>query len=200
MLSLSCPPLRSTRRAVASVAPIRLEHGATAAAHHLVRLHQPQHWRLGFVLPVIVVERPPDYTEAAQQLEVRSLKFYGAPHFPSVHIDAHIKVGEKMTLAETLAYMQERIGQAEEAAVEIVLRTLQVVGPKIGRQLLEESGFASWGLCIPAERLEVEMMRGQARRKRMSIMARDAERTLGRASRHEDADRALELLTASATS
>ena len=127
-------------------------------------------------------------------------KYFGAPHFPSVHIDAHMRVGTKMTLEETLEYMRMRLAQIEEVAVEIVLRTLQKVGPEIGEQLLEQTDFSSWNLPIPAERIETELLRGQARRLRMSIMARDAERSLGRVPRHEEAARALDLLAASATS
>jgi hypothetical protein len=130
--------------------------------------------------------------------EAQDGKTYGAPHFPSVHIDAHIRVGTTMTLAETLEYMQMRIAQIEEAAVEIVIRTLQKVGPEIGKQLLEATGFAMWNLRVPPERIATEMLRGQERRIRMSIIARDAERSLGRLPRTEESVRALELLVRAA--
>lgn len=126
--------------------------------------------------------------------EAQDGKYYGAPHFPSVHIDAHMKVGAKMTLDETLDYMRMRLAQIEEAAVEIVLRTLQKVGPEIGEKLLEATEFAKWDLRIPPERIETELLHGQERRIRMSIMARDAERSLGRLQRDERAARAVELL------
>ncbi|MCR9246578.1 MAG: tryptophan 7-halogenase [bacterium] len=131
--------------------------------------------------------------------EEQEPRFFGAPHFPSVHIDAHMKVGDKMTLEETLEYMRMRLTQIEQAAVEIVLRTLVKVGPEIGKQLIEATDLHKWNLEIPAERVETEMLRGQARRMRMSIMARDAERSLGRIERHERANEALALLNQSAT-
>ena len=119
---------------------------------------------------------------------------YGAPHFPSVHIDAHMRIADRMTLPETLDYMRMRHRQIEEAAVEIVLRTLQKVGPEIGRQLLEATEFGRWNVQLTQERIETELLRGQARRLRMSIIARDAERSLGKIARHERADEALDLL------
>ncbi|MCA8949399.1 MAG: tryptophan 7-halogenase [Planctomycetes bacterium] len=121
-------------------------------------------------------------------------KAYGAPHFPSVHIDAHMRIADRMTLPETLDYMRMRHRQIEEAAVEIVLRTLQKVGPEIGRQLLEATEFGRWNVQLTQERIETELLRGQARRLRMSIIARDAERSLGKIARHERADEALDLL------
>lgn len=130
--------------------------------------------------------------------ESQEAKFVGAPHFPSVLVDAHIRVGMQMTSEETLAYLGERLLQIEEILVEIVLRTLQKVGPAVGRDLLERTDFAAWNLRIPTERIATELLRGYARRQRMSVMARDAERSLGAVPRHEQAVEALELLSAGA--
>lgn len=126
--------------------------------------------------------------------------FIGAPHFPSILIEAHIKVGEKMTLEETLEYMRLRVKQAEEIAGEIVLRTLQQVGPGLGQQLLQETQFSTWGIRIPPERLDAEAAIGKARRSRLSLIVRDVERTLGPVQRHPQAPAARELLAAGATS
>lgn len=127
--------------------------------------------------------------------EEQTPKFFGAPHFPSVHIDAHMKVGNKMSLPETLEYMRMRRQQIEEAAAEIVLRTLRKVGPETGAEILKRTGFHDWDFEIPAERIETELLSGQARRLRMGIIARDAERSLGRIEPHGRYAEALALLS-----
>lgn len=126
--------------------------------------------------------------------------FIGAPHFPSVLVDAHCKVAQKMTLPETLTYLQTRVAQAEQIAGEIVLRTLQQVGPEIGQQLLQAADFASWGIRVAPERLEAETRTGHARRTRLSSLARDLERTLGTVRHHPAAAQARELLALSPAS
>jgi hypothetical protein len=132
--------------------------------------------------------------------EAQRRVFIGAPHFPSVLIDAHMKVAQKMTLPETLAYMQARILQAEEIAGEIVLRTVQSIGPELGQRLLAATNFAAWGIRIAPERLDTETRTGHARRTRLSTIARDIERTLGAVRPHASAGQARELLAMGATS
>ncbi|MCA8973120.1 MAG: tryptophan 7-halogenase, partial [Planctomycetes bacterium] len=100
--------------------------------------------------------------------EAQRPEFIGAPHYPSILIDAHVRVGEKMTLEETLEHFRTRIVQAEEIAGEIVLRTVLHLGPDLGRQLLQESEFATWGIRIAPERIETETKTGHARRTRLS--------------------------------
>ena len=134
------------------------------------------------------------------QLTQQERRFIGSPTFPSILIEAHVKVGQRMTLPETLEYMQMRLVQAEELAGEIVLRVLQSIGPELGQQLLTAANFAAWGVKIAPERLETETLIGQARRQKMSVIARDLERTMGPVPRHEAADRARDLLAMGATS
>jgi len=124
--------------------------------------------------------------------------FIGAPHFPSVLIDAHEKTGMKMTRDELLAYHRIRIPQLEELAREIVLRVVQELGPEKGRVALERCGFASAGIEFTPERLETESLTGHPRRVRLSTIARDLERTIGKIKRHPRADLARELLAPSA--
>ena len=76
-----------------------------------------------------------------------------------------------------------------------VLRGVQELGPELGRTLLERIDFASWGVDVPADRIETEGLAGQTRRRGLSEMARDVERTLGRVRRHDDAAAARELFT-----
>src|SRR4030095_10113601 len=59
--------------------------------------------------------------------EPQQRKFIPSPRWPSLHVEAHIKVGEKMSVQATLDYMRMRLQQAEEMAGEIVLRTVQQV-------------------------------------------------------------------------
>jgi flavin-dependent dehydrogenase len=126
--------------------------------------------------------------------EPQQARFIGAPHFPSVLIDAHTKVGQKLGRAELLEYLQKRIGQIEEIAGEIVLRVVQQVGPGLGRQLLVSVDFPAWSLQISPDRLANEGRTGHARRTRLSTIARDLERTLGKITPHAEAARARELL------
>ncbi len=120
--------------------------------------------------------------------------FIGAPHFPSVLIDAHIKVGEKMTPEALLEHLHVRVPQMEEMAGEIVLRVVQTLGPELGREALERAKFPAWDIHITPERLDAETRIGHARRTRLSTIARDVERTLGKIQRHPQADLARELL------
>ncbi len=130
--------------------------------------------------------------------EPQRREFIGSPHFPSILVDAHTKVGERMPLDETLAYMQTRLAEGEQLVGEIVLRVLQQVGPDVGRALLEKSGFHALGLTVSPHRLEGEGKVGLARREHLTTVARDLERTIGRVVRHAEAEKARELLAAKA--
>ena len=132
--------------------------------------------------------------------EPQNPTFIGAPNFPSVLIDAHIKTGEKMAHDDLLEYMRMRLGQVEELAAEIVLRVIQELGPERGQELLDRAEFRNWGIEIDPERLEIEALKGHARRVKMSTVARDLERTVGRVRPHAQADLARDLLAARATS
>jgi hypothetical protein len=130
--------------------------------------------------------------------EEQRAEFIGAPHYPSILVDAHVSTGERYTLEETLDLMRLRLEQGEQAVGELVLRTVQQIGPEAAKVLLERSGWQDIGVTITPHRLEGEAKVGRARRDHLSKMARDVERTLGRQPRHEDADKARELLAASA--
>jgi flavin-dependent dehydrogenase len=132
--------------------------------------------------------------------EGQEVRFYGAPHFPSVLIDAHIQMGEKMSHGELLEYMQMRLPQAEEMAGEIVLRVVQLLGPDLAKQALEQANFKAWGIQLSSDRIAAEKRIGHARRKQLSHIARDVERTLGKVKRHPEADMALDLLQESVPS
>jgi Kef-type K+ transport system membrane component KefB/flavin-dependent dehydrogenase len=124
--------------------------------------------------------------------------FLQSPAFPSVLVDAHTAVARKMTLDETLAYMEQRLAQGLEIIGEIVLRIAQELGPERTRELLTEVKFASWGVPIPKQRLDVEDLPSLERRHRMPVLARDVERGLGPIRRHPEAVAAREVVAASA--
>ncbi|MFT7677406.1 MAG: flavin-dependent dehydrogenase [Planctomycetota bacterium] len=127
-------------------------------------------------------------------------KFLGAPHFPSVLIDAHIQLADDMTPPELLEYMRMRLAEAEEIAAELVLRVVQLLGPDLAEQVLERARFGMWEIKHTSERLAAEREIGNARKKLLTPIARDVERSLGRIVRHADAGRALDLLAAGVSS
>jgi flavin-dependent dehydrogenase len=116
------------------------------------------------------------------------------PLFPSVLVEAHIAVAQRMTPDETLAYMRIRADQGVEIVGELVLRVVQELGPELGRQLLDTVEFERWNVGIPRERLEMESRAGLVRRRGLSPIARDVAHSLGKVSRHAGASRARELL------
>lgn len=116
--------------------------------------------------------------------------FRPVPAFPSVLIDAHLAVADRMTTEETAAYLAKRVAQAEELAGELVLRIVQELGPEKGAALLDEVRFATWGVGVSEERLAMETLGSLERRKALPELARDAERTLGPVRRHPEAARA----------
>jgi hypothetical protein len=77
---------------------------------------------------------------------------------------------------------------------ELVLRVVQEVGPELAPALLEQAGYRDWNLPIESGRLSLEQLRGLTRRRALSSIARDVERTLGPVWRHEAAAGARELL------
>lgn len=134
---------------------------------------------------------------ALQAPEGQRQEFVGAPYFPSVLVDAHISTGERYSLEETLEMMRTRIDQAQQMVGELVLRTVQQVGPEKARVILDRAGWYELGIQIAAHRMEGEAKVGRARREHLTDIARDVERTLGRIERHPEADKARELLAAS---
>jgi hypothetical protein len=85
-----------------------------------------------------------------------------------------------MTPAETLAYMKGRAIEGEEIVAEIVLRALFEVGEDKAREVFERAGVGKFRIRISEERLDASPTIGLARRRALSPIARDVERTLGR--------------------
>lgn len=120
--------------------------------------------------------------------------FLGLPAFPSLPVDAHLDLQKTMTPEQTLESMKHRLGQAEQMAVELVVRVLVELGPEAGAQLLQQAGSERWTLRYDPERIAAEPLVGRPRRKALSVVARDVERNLGRVERHPQWAEALALL------
>jgi flavin-dependent dehydrogenase len=106
--------------------------------------------------------------------------FHGMPGFPSVLIDAHLALQNKMTHEETFEYIGMRLVQGEEIAGELLLRAMDEVGPSKAAELLERVRFAEWNLEIFDERVAATETVGLGRRHALRPLAKDVERTLGR--------------------
>lgn len=130
--------------------------------------------------------------------EGQRVAFISSPPFPSVLVDAHVSTGERYSLEETLAMMQERLALGELAVGELVMRAVQQIGPDKAKQLLDSSGWRDIKVQISPHRLEGEAKVGRARREHLTNLARDVERMLGKLERHPEAAKARELLAQSA--
>lgn len=107
--------------------------------------------------------------------------FHGMPAFPSALVDTHLALQNEMTPDETHAYMAERVAEGEFIVAELLVRTLFELPLEKGRQLIEDARVLQWDVRVPAERIEAEPEIGLARRRALSTIARDIERSLGRA-------------------
>lgn len=112
--------------------------------------------------------------------------FRPMPTFPSVLVDAHVALRNEMTPSETLTYMKSRLAEGEEIAGEILLRAMDEVGPEKIDALLERAKVGEWGIRIADERVSAFESIGLARRRALRPLARDVERSLGRAPHRVD--------------
>ncbi len=101
------------------------------------------------------------------------------PSFPSMLVDAHLNLARRMGPAETLEYMRRQLALAEELFSEILLRVASELGPELGREMWAELGIAGWQAHLPAGRVAAEALDRRGRRRALSDLARDVERTLG---------------------
>ena len=106
--------------------------------------------------------------------------FTGMPGFPSVLIDAHLALQDRMTPPETLEYVRTRLEEGEEIAGELLLRAMDEVGPDRVEALIDRVKLADWGIVLPEERIAATETVGLGRRRALRPLARDVERTLGR--------------------
>ncbi|MEZ4382426.1 MAG: tryptophan 7-halogenase [Nannocystaceae bacterium] len=118
------------------------------------------------------------------------------PKIPSILAEMYLSLVEPMTPDEVAAYMQEKLAEAVETLNELALRALAAVGPAHADELAREAGLARWPHRPSAERVALEALRGAKRRKRLSPVARELERTFGRIELHPDAGELITLVDA----
>lgn len=106
--------------------------------------------------------------------------FGDMPGFPSVLIDAHLALQESMSPDETYEYMLMRIGEGEQIVAECLVRVLFEVGDEKCAAVFDSAGVSRWDLSVEARRLVAEATIGLARRRALTPLERDVERTLGR--------------------
>ncbi|MFK7895784.1 MAG: NAD(P)/FAD-dependent oxidoreductase [Myxococcota bacterium] len=112
--------------------------------------------------------------------------FIGMPGFPSVLIDTHLALQNKWSPEETLEQIRARLVEGEEIAVELVLRAMDEVGPEHVAELLDRVKIHEWNLDIADARIAATETVGLARRRALRPLAKDVERTLGRAPHNLD--------------
>lgn len=106
------------------------------------------------------------------------------PPIPSILANLHLDLKKRMSPDEALAYMNEKADRATELLAEFVLRAIAAVGVEAGEDLLKAVGAHEWDLSSLGARLEAERGEPRKRRQRLSRLARDVERTLGRIVLH----------------
>jgi flavin-dependent dehydrogenase len=106
-------------------------------------------------------------------------ELFVVPTFPSMLVDGHLALQRKMTVPETLEYMEGQLELAEQLFNELVLRVLEELGPELGQRMWSEIGADAWGIGPSPTRTAAEALSGRARRRALPHVARDAERTLG---------------------
>lgn len=106
------------------------------------------------------------------------------PTIPSVLANLHLDLAREMSPDETHAFMQEKLGWAEEVLDELVLRALAALGPDEGAAMAAAIGLAAWPRRPSAERLAAQATEGGQRRRSLSPIVRDMERCLGRMDVH----------------
>jgi hypothetical protein len=107
----------------------------------------------------------------------------GMPRFPSVLVDCHLALRDRMSPEDTLAYMRKRIVEGEEIAAEFLVRVLNELGAEKGAELIARAEVPRWNLRVDPARLGLESEVGMSRRHALSPIARDVERSLGRSQR-----------------
>jgi flavin-dependent dehydrogenase len=108
------------------------------------------------------------------------------PPIPSLLANLHLDLEKAMTPDETHAYMVEKLALAEELLRELLLRALIELGPAQGAALARAADVDAWEARIGEARIAAEDAEGGSRRRRLSLVARDFERCVGRALRHPE--------------
>ena len=110
------------------------------------------------------------------------------PTIPSMLANLHLDLARDMSVDETREFMREKVALLEELLAEYVLRALASLGIDAGIELAAAIDLPSWPQRPSAKRLAAVAAEGSKRRKQLTPLARDVERTLGRMSTRLDFD------------
>ena len=102
------------------------------------------------------------------------------PAFPSVLVDAHLALEKELTADETLEYVTDRAAVGADIAAEMLVRVLWSLGDERARQVANQLSLSRWDLSVSPHRIDIGRTIGLARRRAMTPIGRDLERTLGR--------------------
>lgn len=113
-------------------------------------------------------------------------RYIAMPTIPSILANLHLDLERDMSPDEVHAYMTEKLALAEELLDEIALRALAELGPTLGLEALEAGGVAEWPRRPSADRVASQASEGGKRRRSLSPLVRDVERTIGRMRVHPE--------------
>lgn len=108
------------------------------------------------------------------------------PPIPSLLANLHLDLEKEMSPDETHAYMSDKLALAEELLVEMFLHAIQALGPSKSVDFARAIEWATWDMRIQPARIAAEQSEGGARRRSLSLVARDFERCVGRPERHPE--------------
>ena len=108
------------------------------------------------------------------------------PTIPSLLANLHLDLAREMTTDEVRAYMHDKLALAEEVLAELVLRALASLGTDRALELAAAVDLPAWPQRPSPARLSAAEAEGSKRRKALTPIARDMERTLGRMTIHPD--------------
>ncbi|TPV96832.1 MAG: NAD(P)/FAD-dependent oxidoreductase [Myxococcales bacterium FL481] len=131
---------------------------------------------------------------AEMRPEAPEAGFLALPSFPSLLVDSHMALERQMNPEETLAYMEREAKVGVEILAELLLRVVSECEVEQARQLLDRIDARHWGLAYTRDRLDAEAKVGLSRRRALSKVARDVERSLGRARKRDGYQASIELL------
>jgi flavin-dependent dehydrogenase len=117
------------------------------------------------------------------------------PPIPSILSNLHLDLDEDMSAEETLAYMHDKLALTHELLGEMLVRAISGLPPAEGRAVIDALDAARWDLDL-TPRLEAERSTAGKRRHRLSRLARDVERCIGKASLDEERIAILERIVA----
>jgi flavin-dependent dehydrogenase len=106
--------------------------------------------------------------------------FTPLPMFPSTLADQHLELLEDRSIEHTLGRMRDDVSKTEELLFEMLMLALRGVGPENAAELAKRIDLASWDLPVDWERVRTDALPRRERRERLSTLARDLERALGR--------------------